>query len=762
MISILNLTKKYRQGREEIVALDNINLELPNTGIVALYGENGCGKTTLLNAVSSLDNDYEGEIYINDCDIRDIPDYYRREKISFVFQENEFVSYLTIGENIAIADDDVIDSETMLKEYGIDDKTNLSSECLSGGQKQRASLVRGLSKRFSILLVDEPTSSLDEEMERRVFETLKKEASDKLIILVSHNMTLIRSYADVVVYLNNGRVISCETNDGVSASQDGNVFYISPSAKSMAVVDIEDVKEQIKEKGESIIRFHEKSPEKKALNYDYEKLELDNQKKYPSAELKKTITKKSLVAGRKMNLVCLAFLALMMTITEIFLSLASFDVDSFMAEMLQSNIGTFKMFEYNYSGNVSEKGKLSDFEKIVGYSNELLINVHYPSAKATKEGIALFWGLNIFCGQPKLVAGVYYQKGAVAITDYSADKICREFPDAYTSYQDILDKGIMLDNGFLNVCGIIDTDYEKYLDQFSAGNIAIFDATNYSELLLERVFECIYAQEAFLKINGEIPGVLTNNTQDLVFIRPADENIPGTIKDNQCYVNRTLADRIETTGFKIGFFGDFDVVNDVEDGNAFNVMYVSPEDFEAIMRVGYGTPNTISIRDVNPQIMEYLRKAGFVNKSPIGKSLNNMVFIISSFSSTFFVGTLLMAIFCLIAVICSIKSTVSVDKSYIVLARMNGICYDSIVEMELRKSILLFNGGTVLSIVMCVLSNFLINQGLSRKIGVKMHINMCMPTAIIYTFILTAAMFIVFFTFYMIKLKKANLITMLN
>lgn len=102
MIKVQSVSRIYPHKTNPVVALDKVSLNLPNTGFIALCGENGCGKSTLLNILATVDEDYEGQVYLNNLDISKHKEYIRNRLISYIFQENFFISNLTVGENLNI------------------------------------------------------------------------------------------------------------------------------------------------------------------------------------------------------------------------------------------------------------------------------------------------------------------------------------------------------------------------------------------------------------------------------------------------------------------------------------------------------------------------------------------------------------------------------------------------------------------------------------------------------------------------------------
>lgn len=222
MIKITNLTKDYKTSSINVRALNNVNINIANNGLVSVLGPSGCGKTTLLNIIGGLDSNFEGDILINNKSIHKMSskerDRYRNQEIGFVFQEYNLVSTLNIYSNIEIA---LSLSKKNTKErkkriyelaedLGIKDLLKKYPNELSGGQKQRAVIARALVNNPSIILADEPTGALDSKTSIQIIEILKKISKDKLVIMVTHNKELAYQYSDRIINIHDGVVVGDE------------------------------------------------------------------------------------------------------------------------------------------------------------------------------------------------------------------------------------------------------------------------------------------------------------------------------------------------------------------------------------------------------------------------------------------------------------------------------------------------------------------------------------------------------------------------
>ena len=177
MISLRDVTVKF----DKKVVLEKLSFTFENGVKYAIMGESGCGKTTILNAISDLIKLSDGEIDIDE-----------KIKISYVFQEPRLFDWLTVLENVAL----VIDlpkneaaekSKKLLLELGLGDSLELYPAELSGGMKQRVSIARALAYEPTVLLLDEPFRALDAETRQKVatyvFDFMKK----KTVIMVTHD-----------------------------------------------------------------------------------------------------------------------------------------------------------------------------------------------------------------------------------------------------------------------------------------------------------------------------------------------------------------------------------------------------------------------------------------------------------------------------------------------------------------------------------------------------------------------------------------------
>lgn len=233
-IEIRNVSKVYKsEDGHENYAMNHVSLSLPNKGLVAIVGKSGSGKSTIINMLSLIDKPTSGHIYINKESIHHWKkkriEKYHNQDIGILFQHYHLLENHTVLFNIMLPALIAGEREKIAKEKAknllesISFPKNLyNSICknLSGGEKERVALLRAVINNPKILLCDEPTGALDSHNSEMVMEILKTFSEDRLVVIVSHNVSLINKYADRVITIKDGKIENDETiNDLKSNNQ---------------------------------------------------------------------------------------------------------------------------------------------------------------------------------------------------------------------------------------------------------------------------------------------------------------------------------------------------------------------------------------------------------------------------------------------------------------------------------------------------------------------------------------------------------------
>jgi len=238
MVEIKELVKRYPSGQE---ALKSVSLTLKENTVMALIGPSGAGKSTLIRCINRLVEPTSGSIMINGvnvCDLGKKELRLRRRKIGMIFQEYALVDRLTVMENVLsgqlgyvgfwpstlrrFPQDVVTQAYTLLERVGLSDFIDNRADQLSGGQRQRVGIARALIQNPELLLVDEPTASLDPKTSRQVMRLIVELVQERNLqcIINIHDVVLAKQFAQRIVGLQDGKIVF----EGQSADLDINVL----------------------------------------------------------------------------------------------------------------------------------------------------------------------------------------------------------------------------------------------------------------------------------------------------------------------------------------------------------------------------------------------------------------------------------------------------------------------------------------------------------------------------------------------------------
>ncbi len=525
MIEISHLSKVYRaKKKKEHTALKNINLNLPDKGLIFVLGKSGSGKSTLLNLIGGLDNITSGKIVVDGNDLsafseRDFCNY-RNLHIGFIFQDYHLIEELTVYDNILLSlnlsgDTDGERVKTALAKVDLAGYEDRYPSELSGGEQQRVAIARTIVKNPRVILADEPTGNLDTVTAKRIVELLKELSQECLILIVSHNINDANAYADRIIELKKGEIISDKSRNPEFADEvkllDGKLVY--PQGLDLSNKDIDTINDYFaREKSGEIVKKTDKFLATQESIIKPKKLEIQNKK----FSFSKTLN----LSGKflKNKALAIAFSSVIIAVIMIIMALAqtiiAFDASAVMQnEMLKANQTSLLVdkvlaeekqeeLDRTYRVEIGEKDIQSFYDS--GYKGKV-----YPVYNTTLPVTQIYnyMGLSqaVFSQSTKdfymqesfgtlVVDEAFLQRKfseieylalkedeeyGLIITDYLADAIITNNRTNYQgkTYQDLLGDFIPIGfrNDTISVRGVIKTDYKTrhkaFFDKISKGEL---------------------------------------------------------------------------------------------------------------------------------------------------------------------------------------------------------------------------------------------------------------------------------------------------
>src|SRR5947209_8475186 len=234
IIQARNVKKIYRNGHLRVEALKGIDLSVAPGEIVAIMGQSGCGKTTLLNCLSGLDTIDEGDVFIRGDNLRDLSDNertaYRARHMGFIFQDFNLLPVLTAVENVELP---MLVSKVpsrkarkraleVLDMVGLSDRAQHRPAELSGGQRQRVTIARALTNDPAIVWADEPTGNLDSEAANDIMDLLcrfNREFGQTLVV-VTHALE-VGQRANRIIRMSDGNIVEYVSVGGGRPGENG-------------------------------------------------------------------------------------------------------------------------------------------------------------------------------------------------------------------------------------------------------------------------------------------------------------------------------------------------------------------------------------------------------------------------------------------------------------------------------------------------------------------------------------------------------------
>ena len=261
MLRLEKLTKRYNTGDQ---ALKGVDLEIPKSQVIALIGPSGAGKSTLIRCINRLVEPTSGKVYLNDLELTSLSSRNlrkNRRRMGMIFQEYALVERLTVMENVLsgrlgyvgfwrsyfrkFPQDDIKEAYRLLDRVGLMDMVDKRADELSGGQRQRVGICRALIQNPDLLLIDEPTASLDPKTSRQIMRLINELCAERELaaIINIHDVQLAQMFSQRVVGLELGTVVYDGPPDGLTSDVLTQIY--GEEDWSATIEKVEDDEEEI-------------------------------------------------------------------------------------------------------------------------------------------------------------------------------------------------------------------------------------------------------------------------------------------------------------------------------------------------------------------------------------------------------------------------------------------------------------------------------------------------------------------------------------
>ena len=511
MIKVSNLFKTYKSNKKNIThAINDISFMLPDSGMVFIVGKSGSGKSTLLNILGGLDDFDSGSVIVDGNDLSKMKhsdfNKYRSDYVSFIFQDHFLINELKVKDNIALGlnvinEHDMDKVKNMLEMVDLSNKFESMPLELSGGERQRVAVARAIIKKPKLILCDEPTGNLDVKTTKLIFDILKDLSKDSLVVVVSHDMDNALVYADRIIEIFGGKILSDKVKNpkySQNISVDSNNLVI-PKNK---MIDEEDINYINKNKDLSLKLGEDLYVENNTTIDSNRVVELKKNKFYKGRinHISRSFVLRSL---RKM-IVTSIIIAIIIACFSVFSSLYTFNGNYEIMKKYESSNVDSMLVRRNYFVNAEPGEALrydeklyavsdKDIQKIkdAGYTGSIHkvynyalsgynTNILYETFPGDTQNLGDFYakeGYGAICcdeeylrnkfGGIEVIKGDIYEKKGVIITDYLADSLIKTSIYA-SSYDDVVGKFHFKTSAesYIYIKAIIKTNYKEELKEF--------------------------------------------------------------------------------------------------------------------------------------------------------------------------------------------------------------------------------------------------------------------------------------------------------
>ena len=541
MIKVNNVSRLYSDG-SPTYALKNVDFTLPDQGMVFVIGKSGSGKSTLLNILAGFDKPTEGEIVFNNQRLDQLPqqelDYYRNSTIGFIFQDYCLIETLTVNQNIRLS---MHFQKKKCKKKQLNDVLgNVGMEGfgkrlprqLSAGQKQRIAIARALIKEPKIILADEPTGNLDNKTTKQILALLKEISKERLVIVVSHNKEDALIYADRILELGSGEILSykIKNEEYINEYSFTNKTIVLPNKGRLTEEQLYEINEKLKKSRGKLNferckdEFLQITDEDKATQYfsnDKVNMGIKNLFRYSWLFFKHQLFSFFLIV---------LLVSVLITTLSISIQFGYYDGGYQYQEAVSKSHTDVLFLKQDYEDDISEEenkymyrydiNQTKKLEKTLDSKSYPIMNYYLPISTQAKA--SYLWNtsktsvstkgfltsvnnlvvcdkeylIHLFQNEKKeldYIGDISSEVDGIIITDYVADAILLSANNSkyffYLNYEDILNGDKLMNNYGVKISAIIRTDYKKEFEQYFNSNFDNRKSPEYTDMVDKLLYQ---------------------------------------------------------------------------------------------------------------------------------------------------------------------------------------------------------------------------------------------------------------------------------
>lgn len=763
MLILTHISKTYESKTNTTTALKDINLELPNKGLISIIGKSGCGKTTLLNLIGLIDSPTTGNIRLNNLEFHgDNDDFIRNQIVSSVLQEDLFFEELSVDENVELGlkiqgsrDSHVKDQ--WYQHVGLESKRSVYPKELSAGQKQRITFVRSLSREFQILLADEPTANLDDKTELLIFQILKRISKDKLVLLVTHNRSNATFFSDRVIELNDGEVIYDVTNSASEQSSieiEDNIVHVAENLQSR-VEDWDLIKKLVLEKKEVHLRLFENShPIKKEVATEFVPNEfIPTRVTLPFSLIRYLVM--NMIQNQKLKFfVTSIFFSLILLLISFLCYFASFNVNKMTWNAFQTNdinMVNYVYIEEDQPASINTN-QIQEIESISGNRVRILSNFEEDfliSEIPSNINFSFFErpdsfyikGLSLI-GEDDvtIIQGDFPSVNQILITDYTADRLLTA-NEEWTDYSDLIGWQIEYNQYRFMISGIIETDQDRFAELKNELEVSSALAKEFDDQCND-IYQRFYVSNDLISIylnNPSVDLVIDGGYNEIHLLKTTDEFVASNILiDFQTfdhpydgiYISQNMyVDMIQNESFgtnnpyvyiKNNIYDVKGVIND-DLGDQNYYVYADNNMYQKII-ANYYSADEILVDVSNEETVQYLQENHFEHQTYISGQINNVVQVVAILRDLVTKLIALIAFVLVLAFLFTQRSLMISNQKRWSLLRVMGMDRRSFSYKMLLYQWVLSGSILLIELILFGIATYAINHYVATSLDLQMNI----------------------------------------